>query len=480
MNNPFLAAQSELTHVLPYRVTGQISRSVGLGLEASGLNVPVGALCSIESKTSHRRIEAEVVGFDRDVARLMCYGENRGLCRGDRVICQTIHQKVGVGPNLIGRILDGQGAPMDGQGPIFSATRYPLHAPPPDPLTRERIKRPLSTGIRTIDGLLTLGEGQRIGIFAGTGVGKSVLMGMVARYTQADVNVIALTGERGREVRDFIEKDLGPEGLARSVLVISTGDRPALERLKAAYVATAIADYFRDQGKNVMLMIDSITRLAFAQREIGLTFGEPPATKGYPPSVFALFPPLLERAGKSDRGSVTAIYTILVEGDDMSDPIADTVRGILDGHIVLSRKLANQGHYPAVDILQSISRVMVDIVPLDHFQAAQRFKTLLAAYQDNEDMIKLNAYARGTDIDVDQSIALRQPMQVYLRQQIHEKSNFEEASSALKNFAQRAQAGKIIPQSGANQSPRPGNQPPANNAATPAAKKLPFPPSQRR
>jgi flagellum-specific ATP synthase len=438
VTNPFLTAQNDLEQILPFKVIGSIRRSVGLGLEAVGLNVPVGSLCLIESKTRNLKIEAELVGFDGELAQLMCYGTNRGISRGDKVSCIAISQKVGVGPDLLGRTLDGRGFPMDDKGPVFYEDRYPLYAPPPAPLTRDRISKVLSTGVRAIDGLLTLGEGQRIGIFAGTGVGKSVLMGMISRYTTADINVIVLTGERGREVKDFIERDLGEEGIKRSVLIVSTGDRPALERLRAAYVGTAIADYFRDQGKNVILRIDSVTRLAFAQREIGLTFGEPPATKGYPPSVFALFPPLLERAGRSDKGSITGIYTVLVEADDLADPIADTVRGILDGHFVLSRKLATQGHYPALDILESISRVQPDIISGDLLNANQIFKSLMAAYAKAEDLIMINAYAPGTDIEVDLAIKFRQVMLAYLRQDIMEQGNFDEATKALLNFAQVA------------------------------------------
>jgi flagellum-specific ATP synthase len=323
---------------------------------------------------------------------------------------------------------------MDGKGPVFSESDYPLHNMPSDPLTRKRIKEFLPLGVRAIDGMLTVGRGQRIGIFAGSGVGKSTLLGMIARNTEADVNVIGLIGERGREVRDFIEKDLGEEGLARSVVVVATSDKPALIRLKGAFVATAIAEYFRDQGRDVMLMMDSVTRFAMAQREVGLAIGEPPATRGYTPSVFALLPKLLERSGTSDRGTITGLYTVLVEADDMNEPIADAVRGILDGHIVLSRRLAAQNHYPAIDVLQSVSRVMPDIVEKHHKKAAGQFRDSLATYREAEDLINIGAYVAGSNPRIDYAIEHINDINEFLKQSIEDNESFASVVAKLEDL----------------------------------------------
>ena len=344
------------------RRSGRVTQIVGLVIESQGPNVNLGDLCYVSSRGGSQAIPAEVVGFRQNRVLLMPIAEMEGIGPGCEVISAQGTLKVTVGQGLLGRILDGMGRPMDGKGPLVSSREYPLNALPPPPLTRRRIEEPLSVGVRAIDALLTLGKGQRVGIMAGSGVGKSTLLGMMARNTEADISVIALIGERGREVREFIERDLGEEGLKRSVVVVATSDQPALVRIKGALTATAIAEYFRDQGRDVMFMMDSVTRFAMAQREVGLTVGEPPATRGYTPSVFAMLPKLLERSGTGANGSITGIYTVLVDGDDMNEPIADAVRSILDGHIVLSRSIAAQNHYPAIDILNSVSRVMSEVV----------------------------------------------------------------------------------------------------------------------
>ena len=361
------------------KLTGKVTQVVGLVIETQGPTVSVGELCYIFPKKSDLApIPAEVVGFRQGRVMLMPVGEMHGVGPGCEVVAAQKMLQVKVGDELLGRVLDGLGNPMDGKGPILSKKEYPLQNPPPPPLTRPRINQSLYVGVRAIDGLMTLGDGQRIGIMAGSGVGKSTLLSMIARNTEADISVIALIGERGREVRDFIERDLGEEGLKRAVVVVATSDQPALVRIKGAMTATAIAEYFRDQGHKVIFMMDSVTRFAMAQREVGLTIGEPPATRGYTPSVFALLPRLLERAGTSDTGSITGIYTVLVDGDDMNEPIADAVRSILDGHIVLSRAIAAQNHFPAIDVLASVSRVMNEVVTKEHLSAAQNMRALMA------------------------------------------------------------------------------------------------------
>ncbi len=414
---------------LSARLTARVRQVVGLVVEASELAVPVGAFCRINTQLGG--IDAEVVGFRSGGTLLMPFGRLEGVAPGDIVECTSLQQTVAVGDQLLGRVIGGRGEPLDGKGPIFATEMYPLYADAPDPLTRERIKNPMALGIRAIDAMLTIGAGQRVGIFSGSGVGKSVLLGMVARNTAAEVNVVLLVGERGREVREFLERDLGPEGLARSVVIVATSDRPALLRVRAASVACAVSEYFRDQGRDVVLMMDSVTRVAFAQREIGLSVGEPPATKGYPPSVFAMLPKLLERTGTSDRGSITGLYAVLVESDDLDEPISDAVRGILDGHIVLSRDLANRGHYPAIDVLTSISRVMPDVVTAEHRAAAQRAVASMASYRSAEDLISIGAYVEGSNPEIDAAKQMKKPLDDFLRQDMFASCAFEDARDGL-------------------------------------------------
>ena len=409
---------------------GKVTQVIGLVIESIGPTVILGELCFIKGR-DNKIIKAEVVGFKEGKVLLMPLGVLSGIGPGCEVTASEQTLSVKVGESLLGRILDGLGNPMDGLGVINESLIYPLENMPPPPLTRERIKNKLSVGVRAIDGLLTFGSGQRVGIMAGSGVGKSTLLGMIARNTEADINVIALIGERGREVREFIERDLGEEGLKRSVVVVATSDQPALVRLKGALTATAIAEYFRDQGKKVVLMMDSVTRFAMAQREVGLTVGEPPATRGYTPSVFAMLPKLLERTGPSDVGSITGIYTVLVEGDDMNEPIADTVRGILDGHIVLSRHIAAQNHYPAIDILASVSRVMLEIVDKKHWDAAQQLRKVLATYKEAEDLINIGAYVNGSNVNIDMAIAKIESARKFLQQGVYEVDNFENTITQL-------------------------------------------------
>src|SRR4051812_6035756 len=393
-------------------VEGSLTRMVGLALEASGCQAAVGDVCDLLNGDG-TRVEAEVVGFAGDRLYLMPTGEVHGLAPAARVVPRQRVGSVPVGPGLLGRVIDGNGVPLDGLGPIHSDERVRLLGKTINPLARHPIDTPLDVGVRSINALLTVGRGQRIGLFAGSGVGKSVLLGMMARYTSAEIIVVGLIGERGREVKEFIDRILGPEGRRRSVVVATPADHPPLMRLHGAWRATAIAEYFREQGKNVLLIMDSLTRFAQAQREIGLAIGEAPATKGYPPSVFARLPHLVERAGNgaSGSGSITAFYTVLTEGDDQQDPIADSARAILDGHFVLSRKIAEAGHYPAIDIEASISRVMHDIVPHEHTALARRFKQALSMYQQNRDLIAIGAYQRGSDPRIDAALALWPSMQ---------------------------------------------------------------------
>lgn len=417
------------------KMSGKVTQVIGLVIESKGPNVSLGELCYIRSRFPNvEPIPAEVVGFREGLVLLMPIGEMQGIGPGCEVISAQKTLQVKVGMELLGRVLDGLGNPMDGKGPILSRTEYPLHAEPPDPLQRPRIKDSLYVGVRAIDGLITLGSGQRIGIMAGSGVGKSTLLSMIARNTEADISVISLVGERGREVRDFIERDLGEEGLKRSVVVVATSDKPALVRIKGAMTATAIAEYFRDQGRRVVLMMDSVTRFAMAQREVGLTIGEPPATRGYTPSVFALLPRLLERAGTSARGSITGIYTVLVDGDDMNEPIADAVRSILDGHIVLSRAIAAQNHFPAIDILASVSRVMSDVVTKEHREAAQHMRALMAVYKEAEDLIHIGAYVKGSSKRIDEAIEKIDAINDFLCQGVFEVTSFEEMKKTLESI----------------------------------------------
>jgi len=409
---------------------GRVVKMVGLTLEASGLTANLGDICYISGDNPDDRKIAEVIGFRENRLLLMPYDEMTGVGIGSLVENTGNSFKVPVGEELLGKTLDGLGNPIDGTTLRYT-NHYPSEAPPPDPLKRKLIDEVLPLGVKAVDGLLTVGKGQRIGIFAGSGVGKSTLLGMFARNTKADINVIALIGERGREVREFIERDLGEEGMKRSVLVVSTSDRPALIRKKAANTATAIAEYFRDQGKDVLFMMDSLTRFSMAQREIGLASGEPPVSRGYPPSVYAEMPKLLERAGNSEIGSITGLYTVLVDGDDFNEPITDTARSILDGHVMLSRKLVQKNHYPAIDVLQSISRVMSSIVSDEHKAAAGRLKNVLATYQDAEDLINIGAYKSGSNEEIDYAITKIKEVNSFLTQDIEKKYDFEEELDLL-------------------------------------------------
>jgi flagellum-specific ATP synthase len=413
------------------KISGKITQIVGLVIESQGPSVNLGDLCYISPRNDGAKIPAEVVGFRQNRVLLMPIGEMQGIGPGCEVFSAHQALKVNVGNHLLGRILDGLGNPMDNKGPLAVQNEYPLHSIPPHPLSRSRIEKKLSVGVRAIDGLMTLGRGQRVGIMAGSGVGKSTLLGMIARNTEADINVIALVGERGREVREFIERDLGEEGLKRSVVVVATSDQPALVRIKGAMTATAIAEYFRDQGLDVVLMMDSVTRFAMAQREVGLTVGEPPATRGYTPSVFAMLPKLLERSGTGEKGSITGIYTVLVDGDDMNEPIADAVRSILDGHIVLSRSIAAQNHYPAIDVLGSVSRVMLDIVEKKHYRAAQQMRSIMATYREAEDLINIGAYATGSNANIDKAILAIDSVNAFLQQDVYEKMTADETIAKL-------------------------------------------------
>ncbi|MFH1982238.1 MAG: flagellar protein export ATPase FliI [Pseudomonadota bacterium] len=407
---------------------GKVTQVVGLVIEADGPPSRLGALCDIFPMNGQAPMKAEVQGFRANRVLLMPLEEMRGIGPGSHVVAKQQEAAVPVGDKLLGRIIDGLGNPIDGKGPIVCSREYPIYANPINPLKRKRINQPLDLGIRAINGLLSVGCGQRMGIFAGSGVGKSVLLGMIARNTSADVNVIALIGERGRELNDFIEKELGTDGLRRSVVVVATSDHLPLIRMRGAFIATAIAEYFRDQGMHVNLMMDSVTRFAMAQREIGLALGEPPTTKGYTPSVFTLLPKLLERAGTADNyGTITGLYTVLVEGGDMDEPIADAVRSILDGHIVLSRDLAMQNHYPAIDVLRSISRVMVDITTPKHQQIAGKIKALMATYRKAEDLINIGAYVKGSNPKIDAAIAANDAINAFLRQGIDERTDFDAA-----------------------------------------------------
>ncbi len=409
----------------PLTYYGKVSQVIGLVVESVGpAHIALGELCLIGDPHQGQAIQAEVVGFRGERVLLMPLGEIEGVRPGTAVFPTRRPFWVPVGDALQGRILDGLGRPLDGRGALRTASRRAVFNQPPAPLSRRRVKEPLGTGVRAIDGLVSCGKGQRLGIFAGSGVGKSTLLGMIARHSEADVNVIALVGERGKEVLDFIEENLGEAGLRRSVVVAATSDQPALIRLKAAFVATAIAEHFRDQGRDVMLMMDSLTRVAMAQREIGLAAGEPPTTKGYTPSVFALMPRLLERAGMAREGSITGLYTVLVEGDDMDDPIADASRAILDGHLVLSRRLATRGHYPPIAVMESVSRAMSDVVSREHWEQAVQVKSLLAAYAEAEDLINIGAYAKGSNPQIDRALRSMPRIEAFLRQDRHEGESF--------------------------------------------------------
>lgn len=411
---------------------GVVKNVIGLTIEVQGITAFVGEVCKIFN-ISNEEISCEVVGFRNKDVILMPLGELIGISPGCRVVPTGSPLSVKCSDELFGKVLDGLGNPLDGSE-ISKYTNYSLNASPPDPLKRRRITEILPTGVRAIDGFLTCGEGQRVGIFAGSGVGKSTTLGMLAREAKADINVIALIGERGREVRDFLEKDLGEIGMRKSIIVCATSDKPALVRLKGAFTATAIAEYFRDQGKKVILMMDSVTRFAMAQREVGLAIGEPPATKGYTPSVFSMLPKLMERSGMSDKGSITAFYTVLVDGDDFNEPIADAVRSILDGHIVLSRALAAKNHYPAIDILASISRLMSEVASEEHKEVASRLRDLMATYKDSEDLINIGAYVKGSNKKIDRAIQYNDVIEDYLTQGMSDTTEFDISLNMLKNI----------------------------------------------
>ncbi len=432
MNSATSNALELIDTIDPLPAHGRVTQAIGMVLEGYAPVSAIGEVCEIISISGDKRILAEVVGFRDEKILLMPLGDLGGIGPGSAIVIKTVQAKVAVGERLLGRVLNGLGEPIDGKGPLQANEVYPLYGVPPSPLQRKRITQPLDLGIRAMNGLLTVGRGQRMGIFAGSGVGKSVLLGMIARYTSADVNVIALVGERRREVKEFIEKDLGEEGLKRSVVVVATSDQPPLVRKRAAFLAMSMAEYFRDQSRQVLFMMDSLTRLAHAQREIGLSIGEPPATKGYTPSVFSLLPSFLERSGTGTHGgTMTGLFTVLTEGDDINDPIPDAVRAILDGHVVLSREIAARALYPAIDVLNSVSRVMIDIVDPKQIERARRFSELLSTYQRAEDLINIGAYKAGSNQKIDKAIEKWDEIQAYIRQEIHERVTIKESLEAL-------------------------------------------------
>lgn len=438
----------QLETIMPTALTGSVVQTIGLTAAVADFPAPVGAMVQIDRQAGGP-IPGEVVGFRDDLTVVYPLHSIAGVRRGNRVRLSQTSRYVPVGDGLLGRMIDAFGNTLDGRPQPVLTERTQLDRSPPPAAGRPKIDSPLTTGVRALDGLLTCGRGQRIGIFSGSGVGKSILLGMMARYTAADVNVIALVGERGREVNEFIRRDLGPEGLAKSVLVVATSDQPALMRVRSAMTATSVAEYFRDQGKDVLLLMDSITRFAMAQREIGLAAGEPPTTRGYPPSAFALLPQLVERTGRSPRGSITAFYSVLVEGDDPNEPVSDAVRGLLDGHVVLSRDLAAKGQYPAVDVLQSISRLIQEVTPDNQYKATMIIRELLAAYRDHEDLISIGAYRQGSNPLVDLAIAMRDDINEFLRQAVSESSTVESARDQLMRMCARCAAQREAIASGA-------------------------------
>ncbi|HVS53706.1 MAG TPA: FliI/YscN family ATPase [Opitutaceae bacterium] len=426
--------RTQVRHLPPVQRVGAVTGVAGLIIESDGPNVGLGEICQVRSVRDDFNVRAEVVGFREHRVLLMPLGETAGLHVGCEVAACDRPPLPRTGPEMLGRVLDALGRPFDGLGMLPVDRLAGSNGTPPHPLRRQRIKQPFVTGVRAIDAFIPFGRGQRLGLFAGSGVGKSTLMGMIARASEADVVVIALVGERGREVREFIEKDLGPEGMKRAIVVVATSDTPAPLRLRAAFTATAIAEAWREAGKNVLFMMDSVTRFAMAQREIGLAIGEPPATRGYTPSVFALLPRLLERSGAGERGAITALYTVLVEGDDMNEPVADAVRGILDGHIVLSRQLAHFNHYPAIDILESVSRLTRDVCTEEEVALAGRAREHLALYRKNEDLVSIGAYQKGANAALDQAIALHEPLRKFLRQAVHEHTARAQTFANLKQL----------------------------------------------
>lgn len=414
-----------------YTYEGKISQVVGMTVEATGITCNIGDVCNIVAGSENRTVLSEVVGFKGNKVLLMPYEDISGIGYGSTVQNTGDKLKIKISDKLIGRTVDAMASPIDGNGDINEGSMYSIEGEPSNPMARPPISQPIEMGVKAIDGLLTIGKGQRMGIFAGSGVGKSTLMGMLARNVKADVNVIALVGERGREVVEFISRDLGPEGIKRSVLVVATSDQPAMMRFKCAMTATTIAEYFRDQGKDVLLMMDSLTRFAMAQREIGLSVGEPPVARGYTPSIYTALPKLLERSGNFEKGSITGIYTVLVEGDDTNEPISDTVRGIIDGHIILSRKFAMKNHYPAIDVLQSVSRLMNEIASPKHRETAGKIRNLLSVYRDNQDLISIGAYKSGSNPELDYAISKINSINSFLQQQVNTKHSFEEIVSMM-------------------------------------------------
>ena len=454
----------QLEAVMPTALTGSVARTGGMTASVADFPAPVGALAEIQRQTGPP-LAAEVIGFRDDLTLLYPMSGLAGVRRGNRVRLVRTTRWLRVGDELLGRVIDARGQAVDGKPQPCLSGRTLFDRKPPEPCRRPRIDTPLSTGVRSVDGLLTCGRGQRMGVFSGSGVGKSILLGMMARYTAADVIVIALIGERGREVNEFIQRDLGPEGLAKSVVVVATSNEPAILRVQAASTATAIAEYFRDQGKDVLLMMDSLTRFALAQREIGLAAGEPPTTRGYTPSVFATLPRLVERAGRAPQGSITAFYSVLVEADDPNEPISDAVRGLLDGHVWLARNLASRGHYPAVDVLESLSRLMPDVTAPEHREAARTVRELLTAYRDHEDLISIGAYRRGSNPTVDLAVEMRDEIAEYLRQRVEEPTTLQEAAAGLIELtaraAERASTAQAPTPAARAPRPRPDQMPPA-------------------
>ena len=426
---------SQVPYLKTYKIIGKVTKVVGLVIEATLPDATLGELCDIFRRDG-TIIRAEVVGFREERILLMPLDETIGIAPGSKVIKSPKPLSIVVGVELLGRVIDGFGHPIDGKGPLHTLNSVPVFNKPPGPMERKKISEPMTTGIRAIDGLITIGHGQRVGIFAGSGVGKSVTLGMIAKCTNAEINVIGLIGERGREVKEFIEQDLGEKGLKKSVVIVATSDQAAMVRVKASYMATAIAEYFRDQNKNVLLMMDSLTRFAMAQREIGLAAGEPPATKGYTPSVFAALPRLLERAGTSEKGTITGLYTVLVESDDMDEPISDAARSILDGHIVLSRSLANKGHYPAINVLESVSRLKNEVTNDDQKFKSTQVIDILATYHNSEDFIKIGAYQAGSNQKIDRAISNIENINSFLKQSLNEHSEMQETQQLLNNLIQ--------------------------------------------
>jgi flagellum-specific ATP synthase len=424
-----------LAAVEPLEYCGRVTKIVGLAVESTAPNSRIGDLVQVYSVRGDKSVTAEIVGFKDGLAQLMPFDNLGGAGLGSLVVYSDSTLRAPVGDRFLGRILDALGNPLDGMPAPAPDAWYPVDAAPRNPMVRQRIRRPMPLGVKAMDGLLTVGRGQRLGIFAGSGVGKSTLLGMMSRNAEADVNVIVLVGERGREVRDFVEKDLGEEGLRKSVLIVATSDQPALLRLKSAMTGTAMAEYFRDRGLDVLLMMDSLTRFAMAQREIGMAGGEPPVSRGFPPSMYTVMPRLLERSGTSDRGSITGLYTVLVEGDDMNEPVSDTVRGILDGHIVLSRAIASSNHYPPIDVLGSVSRVMPDIVDGRHMELCGEIKRMMAVYSEAEDIINIGAYRRGANPEIDRAVDMHPKIQEFLRQGVSERYAYDEILALMAEIA---------------------------------------------